>query len=76
MQVVMKEIFDYFWKADTPFQFFWGRTNFWCSTHFTGVVVFLNWQIWKISLQLRADGPAVTLNVLLAWEHKKELEFF
>ena len=43
---------------------------------FTAVVVFLKWQIWKISLQLLADGPAVALQMPLACDHKKELENF
>ena len=42
MQVVLKEIFDYFWKANTLFSFCLRLTvNFWRSI-FTAVLCFLN----------------------------------
>ena len=37
---------------------------------------FLKWQLWKFSLQLLADGPAVALKMPLACDHKKERENF
>ena len=42
LQVLMKELFDYYWKVYSPFSsFFSMSTVFWCSRMFTAVAVFL-----------------------------------
>ena len=32
--------------------------------------------MWKNLVEVLADGPVVALIVCLAWEHKKELDFY